>query len=71
MKTKTKRSLENLIIYTDPDFPLESDNVFHSYRYYKSISEFERLNKGMECLIIIPKGNLPRARKKKVKNEPK
>jgi hypothetical protein len=65
MKKKCTRSVENMIIYTDPDFPLTSENIYHSCLFYKSWQDFEKKNEGMQALIIIPKGNLPRSKRKK------
>lgn len=67
MKKKCKQSVENLIIYTDPDYTLDSENIFNSARFYKSWQEFEKLNHGMQALIIIPKRDLPKSKRKKKK----
>jgi hypothetical protein len=66
-KAKTKRSEENLIIYTDPDFPLRGDNIFASCGFYKTWQQFEKFNEGMKVLIVVPKINLPKSKRKKIK----
>lgn len=66
LKAKTKRSTENLIIYTDPSFPLASDNIFTTAEFYTSFQEFEKLNEGMKALVIVPKDSLPKSKKYKV-----
>jgi hypothetical protein len=65
MEKATKRSIENMVIYTDPGFTLSAENVFHSFGFYRDVKHFERVNEGMKVLILIPKADLPKSKRKK------
>jgi hypothetical protein len=60
-KKKAKKSIEAMVIYTNPSFPLDEENVFHSGYYYKSLNDFHRQNIGYKALILIPKESFPKS----------
>lgn len=41
------------VIYTDPDFPMDNDNLFVSHQLYVSTEHFDAENEGMAAITML------------------